>query len=83
VASAEPELRERMADLYSNVASSYDKVSGSQKQNMELIKGEFQEAKARYKAIMDKEGAKFMSWLEKNDMSKPAVKPKEDFLGAK
>ena len=82
VASAEPELRENMADLYSNVASSYDKVSGAQKQNLELIKTEFEEAKARYKAIMDKEGAKFMSFMEKNEMDMPKIKSKEDFLGA-
>ncbi|PQB04428.1 WD40/YVTN/BNR-like repeat-containing protein [Aureitalea marina] len=83
VASAEPELRERMADLYSNVASSYDKVSGSQMQNLELITTEFEEAKVRYQAIMDKEGAKFMSFMEKNEMEMPKMKTREDFLGAK
>lgn len=83
VASAEPELREKMADLYSNVASSYDKVSGSQMQNLDLIRTEFEEAKTRYKGIMDKEGAKFMSFMEKNEMQMPTIKTKEDFLGAK
>lgn len=80
VASAEPELRERMADLYSNVATSYDRVSGAQKQNFELISEDFAKAKARYKTIMTKEGSKFMSFVEKSGMEKKSIKSKEAFL---
>ncbi|WP_100804420.1 hypothetical protein [Ulvibacter sp. MAR_2010_11] len=80
VASAEPELRERMGELYSNVATSYDRVSGAFKQNFELISDEFETAKKRYQTIMDKEGKKFMSFLEKNEISKPEIKSKEEFL---
>lgn len=80
VASAEPELREKMGDLYANVASSYDRVSGAQKQNLELISEEWNEAKVRYQGIMDKEGKKFMSFLEKNDIPAPKMKSKEEFL---
>jgi hypothetical protein len=80
VASAEPELRERMGELYSNVAGSYDQVSGSQKQNFELISEEFKEAKARYAKIMDKEGKKFMEFLEKNSIEKPSIDSKDVFL---
>ena len=83
VASAEPELRERMGELYSNVAGSYDRVSGAQQENFALIKGEFDAATKKYNAIMAKEGKKFMSFLEKNDMTKPAVESKEDFLSDK
>ncbi|MCT8340309.1 hypothetical protein MG296_09610 [Flavobacteriaceae bacterium TK19130] len=80
VASAEPELRERMGELYSNVATSYDQVSGAQRQNFELISEEFQEAKERYQQILDKEGKKFMKFLEKNDLPKPRIQSKEEFL---
>ncbi len=80
VASAEPELRERMGDLYSSVAGSYDRVSDARKRNFELISEEFSKEKDRYAAIMAKEGKKFMNFLEKNDIDKPAVKPKEEFL---
>jgi len=80
VASAEPELRERMGELYANVATSYDQVSGAQKQQYKIIKKEFDEAKVRFQQIMDKEGKKLMSFLEKNDMDKPNIKSKEDFL---
>jgi uncharacterized membrane protein len=45
VASAKPELREKMADLYSNVASSFNKVSGASKANFELITEDFSKAK--------------------------------------
>jgi photosystem II stability/assembly factor-like uncharacterized protein len=80
VASAEPELREKMGDLYANVASSYDRVSGAQKLNFELISEDWNKAKARYQAIMDKEGKKFMSFLEKNEIAAPKLKSKEEFL---
>ena len=36
VASAEPELRERMGELYSNIATNYDRVDGSLKSNFEI-----------------------------------------------
>jgi hypothetical protein len=80
VASAEPELREKMGDLYANVSSSHDRVSGARKQNFELISEDWNNAKARYRAIMDKEGKKFMSFLEKNEIAAPKLKTKEEFL---
>ena len=80
VASAEPELREKMGELYSNVASSYDRVSGAHKLNYELISDEFSKAQDRYQAIKNKEGKKFMSFLEKNDIAKPEIQSKEELL---
>ena len=82
VAAAEPELRERMADLYSNIAGSYGRVTPAQKQNLELISEEFEEAKKRYAAIKDKEGKKFIKFLDKNDIEKPTIKSKEEFLSS-
>ena len=83
VASAEPELRERMGELYANVASSYDRVTGAQKQNYKLISEEFEKEKLRFKEIMGKEGKKFTSFLEKNNLEKPAVLPKAEYLNKK
>ena len=80
VASAEPELRERMGELYSNIASSYDRVSGAQKQNYVLISKEFEEAKMTYQKILDKEGKKFYSFADKANMEKPTVQSKMEFL---
>ena len=81
VASAEPELRERMGDLYSNIAGSFGRVTAAQKQNLELISEEFSDAKKRYQTIKDKEGKKFMKFLEKNELEKPTIQTKEEFLG--
>lgn len=83
VASAEPELRERMGELYANVASSYDRVSGAQKQNFKLISEEFEKEKNRFTEIMAKEGKKFTSFLEKNNLEKPAILSKEAYLDKK
>jgi len=80
VASAEPELRERMSELYSNVASSFDQVSGSYVQNFELISDEFEEAKNRYSEIKENEVEKFVRYLEKNEIEKPKIESIESFL---
>jgi len=80
VASAEPELRERMAELYTNIASSYDGVRGSQKENLTLITEEYNEALQRLEDIKKKEGSKFVKFLEKNDLSPPKIQSKEEFL---
>ena len=83
VASAEPELRERMGELYANVASSYDRVSGAQKQNYKLISEEFEKEKLRFNEIMGKEGKKFTSFLEKNNLEKPVILSKAEYLDKK
>ena len=80
VASAEPELREKMGELYSNVASTYDGVSGAYRLNYELISEEFETAKKQYDAILAREGKKFNSFLDKNSIAKPAIKSKDEFL---
>lgn len=80
VASAEPELREKMGDLYSNIATTYDKVSGSNKDNFDLISEEFETAKSKYQTIQDKEVKKFYSYLEKSEKELPKLKSKEEFL---
>ena len=82
VASAEPELRERMGELYANIAGSYDRVTGAQMQNYELIKEEFEAEKKRFAEIKNKEGKKFMKFLEKNEMELE-VESKEEFLSDK
>ena len=80
VASAEPELRERMGELYSNIATNYDRVDGSLKSNFELISEEFTTEKTRFAKIMDKQVKKFYKTLNGNDISLPVIKAKEVFL---
>ena len=80
VASADPELREKMGELYSNVATTFDRVSGGYRLNFELISEELETAKKQYTAILDKEGKKFDAFLVKNSIAKPTIKSKEAFL---
>ena len=81
VAAAKPELREKMGDLYSNIAGTYDKVSGATKDNFELIFEEFENAKIKYQSIQDKEVKRFYTFLEKNQLDLPELVLKKDFLG--
>ena len=54
VGSAEPQLRERMADLYSKVASSYDKPSSAELNNLKVISSRFDKAKSDFDKIKNK-----------------------------
>lgn len=54
VGAAEPQLRERMADLYSKIASSYDKPSAAELQNLEVIAERFNTAKTDFAKLKDK-----------------------------
>ncbi|MGD1945911.1 MAG: hypothetical protein ACFB0A_06560 [Croceivirga sp.] len=54
VGSAEPQLRERMADLYSKVASSYDKPSTAEMNNLKVIVSRFNNAKKDFAKIKEK-----------------------------
>jgi len=80
VASAEPELREKMGELYSNVASTYDGVSESHRQNFELISEDFAKAKKQFETISNSDGKKFLAFLEKNGLAQPVIQSKEEFL---
>ena len=48
VGTAEPQLREKMADLYSKVATSYDKPSNNELENLKTIQKRFDNAKADF-----------------------------------
>ncbi|RMA64439.1 WD40/YVTN/BNR-like repeat-containing protein [Ulvibacter antarcticus] len=80
VATAENELREKMGELYSNVATTYDRVSGAHKLNFDLISEDFSKAKKRYEEIKEKEGEKFYTFLEKNKLPLPQIETKAEYL---
>ena len=48
VGAAKKQLREKMSDLYSKVASSYDKPSANELENLALIENEMKSANKRY-----------------------------------
>ena len=54
VGSAEPQLREKMADLYSKVAGSYDAPTAADRANLELIRQRFEEGKAEFESLKPK-----------------------------
>ncbi|MEO0573009.1 MAG: hypothetical protein AAF039_14975 [Bacteroidota bacterium] len=73
VGAAEPQLRERMADLYSKVASSYDKPSPAELSNLKVIATRFNNAKQDFVKIKDK-------YLKKQELQ---LKSFNEFLGSK
>jgi len=54
VGAAEQQLREKMADLYSKVASSYDVPSAADMANLELIRNRFETAKSDFDRLKPK-----------------------------
>ncbi len=58
VSSAEPQLRELMADLYSKIANSYDKPSNAELGNLNLINERFNKAKLDFEKLKKKAKAK-------------------------
>ena len=54
VGLSEPQLREKMADLYSKVAGGYDKPSTSELENLKMIEDRFEQAKADFDKLKKK-----------------------------
>jgi photosystem II stability/assembly factor-like uncharacterized protein len=54
VSSAEPQLREKMADLYSKIESSYDKPSNAEFDNLSVIEERFNKAKTDFEKLKKK-----------------------------
>ncbi|MHA7059393.1 WD40/YVTN/BNR-like repeat-containing protein [Aquimarina sp. M1] len=80
VAEAEPQLREELALLYSEVANLFEKPSLSQLENKEVLESRLQKAKDTYQKIETKQLANFKKYLEKNNKGVTDMKSKEDFL---
>ena len=70
VGSAEPQLREKMADLYSKLATNYDKPSNSELESLSIIVERFETAKTEYSKIKKK--VKFLNNLQ--------LKPFDEFV---
>ncbi len=54
VGTAEPQLREKMTDLFSKVASSYDKPSSAELENLKVISNRFEKAKTAFAKLKKK-----------------------------
>jgi photosystem II stability/assembly factor-like uncharacterized protein len=65
VGAAEPELREKLGDLYSKIATSFDKPSNAEMENMKLLENRFNTAKDAFLSIKNKEVTKLARYMEK------------------
>jgi hypothetical protein len=62
VGSAEPQLREKLSDIFSKIERSYDKPSQAELESIEIIESRFNKAKKSYSKIKKK--VKFLNELE-------------------
>ena len=65
VDSAPPQLREKLAGLYSDVAANFEAPSQAQLENYKLLSDRFNKAKADLEKITSKRLAKFTKYTEK------------------
>ena len=77
---AEPQLREKLADIYSRVANLFEKPSSSQIENKEVLESRLKDAKTSFNKIETKQLAKFKKYLEKNNSGVIEIKSKEEFI---
>ncbi|MFN3840986.1 MAG: WD40/YVTN/BNR-like repeat-containing protein [Cyclobacteriaceae bacterium] len=80
VGGAEPQLRERLAELYSKVAQSFYKPNTAELDNLEALENRFNTAKTDFKKIKDKHQAKINDLAKKNGLELVALKPFEEFV---
>jgi len=80
VGAAEPQLREKMTDLYAKVAQSYYKPNQSELANMEAVETRFTTAKTDYKKLKDKHLPKLNSTLSKDKLLPIVMKTMEEYL---
>lgn len=80
VGSAEPELREKLADLYSKIAGTYDKPTSAEMDNIKVIEERFNNSMKKFNEITAKHLPKLQSIASKNDLPKLEIKSFEEFL---
>lgn len=73
VGAAEPQLREKMAELYAKVADSYYKPNQAELSNLEAIESRFTESKAEFKKIKDKNLPKITGFKSKDGSLQPLI----------
>ncbi len=80
VGAAEPQLREKMTDLYAKVAQSFFKPSSAEMDNLASIETRFTKAKTDFKKIKDKYLSKLTTLITKNNSEPLEVVSFEEFL---
>ena len=80
VGTVDPELREKMATLYSKIAGGYLPPSASEMENLKMISDQFAKAKADFKAIEDKQVARMNKFITKQNLVPAQIKSFEEFI---
>ncbi|HNP17051.1 MAG TPA: hypothetical protein PKL31_01350 [Fulvivirga sp.] len=80
VGTAEPQLREKLSDLYSKIASGFDVPSSSEIDNLSLLEGQYNDAKAEFEKIMGKEVSKMNKFMGEAQIDPLVFKSFESFI---
>ncbi|UQD57625.1 hypothetical protein [Flavobacterium sp. K5-23] len=68
VGAAEPQLREKLGELYATIASNFTAPSASQMENLEVIKLRFEKGIQEYKSLESKYGTAFQKKAKENNV---------------
>lgn len=80
VGSADPQLREKIATLYSKVASGFTPPSSSELENLKLLEDTFNKAKSDYSLTKSRRIGKIESVGAKSGVEQPKLMTFEEFL---
>ena len=80
VGAGEPQLREKLGEIYSTIGSYYGAPSSSQLENIAMLKNRFAEAKAQFEKMKGTNLKAFEKELTKKALSLPIIVPFEEFL---
>ncbi len=80
VQEAEDELREKLSDLYNDVAGNFEKPSPAQLKNAKVYEEQIAEGWEKFEKINKKEIKKLEKYLDQEEMNPIKLKSKEEFL---
>lgn len=80
VESAEPQLRGKITDLFSKIASGFEKPSAAEMSNLTLLEGRFSEAKEEYQKIEEKKVSKMNKLMNEIKLEPTVYKSFDDFI---
>ena len=80
VGTGEPQLREKLGDIYSTIGGYYGAPSSSQLENITALKTEYHKQLAAFEKLKGSDLKKFEAELTKAGKPAVVVKSREDFL---
>ncbi len=80
VGTAEKQLREKLSDLYSKIAGTYEKPSKAEMLNLKAIEYRFNNSKSNYKSIKENDFSKLIKLASKTEVKLIEYKSFEEFI---